>query len=201
MLNQIFTQTSDLPLQETPILDRTEAIFNNIPSDVLSTGYSPARAQGIAPPFLQPVVDFMPKQSFSARNVLFGMAMSFRSSSIGAMYHVASEKNGSYVIIEQRFGFLPLLWGKDQQPIPVYEVVEEIEAVLDFSELHSRFPSLSYTQISAALGFLRSLAQFNSKGVDIDALQDEEIENSQSFQETVKQAMEDKEALRVLAPL
>jgi len=147
------------------------------------------------------VINTSPQRNLSARNVLFGMAMSFRASNISVMYRVASEKNGNFVTIDRRFGFLPLVWGKDKRPVAVYEIVEEIEAILDFGKLKSRFPTLSYTQVTATVGFLRSLAQFNSKNVDIDALQDEELENSQSFQDAMRQAVDDKEVVRVLASL
>jgi len=141
------------------------------------------------------------RSSYLSKQVLLGMAMSVRANSIGMMYQTASGKNGSYVVVDRKFSYLPLLWGKDGRPVAVYEVVEEIEAILDFGELRSRFPTLSYTQVTATIGFLRTLAQFNSKNKEIDALQDEEIENGKPFQDAVKQAMGDKEAVRVLAPL
>ncbi len=120
---------------------------------------------------------------------------------ISPMYQQASRRNGGFVTIDHKFGDLPLLWGSDKHPIFVYEVVELIEETLDFSELHSRLPTLSYAQIAGAVGFLRTLAQFNRKGVDIDAMQDEDMEANSEFQQALRNAVQDKETARVLAPL
>lgn len=175
--------------------------FANHRRNFSSAGWHSGLEQDAADFDLQSVINPLSRRNPAAQSLLLSMAMTFRANNISAMYRVASEKNGSFVTIDRRFGFLPLLWGKDQRPVPVYDVVEEIEAILDYDELKSRFPTLSYTQVSATVGFLRSLAQFNSKNVDIDALQDDEIESSQRFQDVVMQAMEDKEVMRVLAPL
>lgn len=136
-----------------------------------------------------------------AQVVLLNMAQAVVADGISPMYRMASQKNGGFVVVDRKFSYLPFLEGKDGKVVFVYEIVEEIEAVLDFRELHSFFPELTYPQIVGAVGFLRSLSQFNRKGMDLDALYDQTVESDPRFQKAVAEAMEDKEVVRVLAPL
>ena len=143
----------------------------------------------------------LPAQREVSKRQLLDMAKTVVADYISPMYQQASQSNGGFVVVDRKFGDLPLLMGTDNRPVFVYEVVEMIEETLDFSELHSRLPTLSYGQIVGTVGFLRTLAQFNRKGVDIDALQDEAIEADPMFQEAVKKGVQDEETTRVLTLL
>lgn len=142
-----------------------------------------------------------PAQSQASQRLVMDIAKNRVADYISPMYQQASRRNGDFVTIDPQFSDLPLLWGSDKCPVFVYEVVDLIEETLDLSELHSRLPTLSYAQIAGTLGFLRTLAQFNRKGLDIDAMQDEDMEASPEFQQALRNAVQDKETARVLAPL
>ncbi len=114
-----------------------------------------------------------------------------------AAYVRASEATGSAVRLDPDYGCLPILVGNNDQPVFLYEVVEALDGAVDYQALRAEFPNLSFGQIAGALALLRKLAQFNTRGVDIDQLKDALIEGSAEFQAQMAVAMADQEVRRV----
>jgi len=114
------------------------------------------------------------------------------------LFAQAREASGNAVVLAPHYSFLPILIGRDQQPIALYRFVEVLDDVVDFDQIQEAFPTLSFGQISGALAFLRKLVQFNTRGVDIDRLEDEAFEGSPEFQAQMKRAVADQEITRVL---
>jgi len=112
----------------------------------------------------------------------------FRKTAIGSRGVVQFLNNSS----------LPVVWGSDGDPVFLYQIVEELDAVTDYGELQARLPTLSIGQIVGSIGYLRKLSQFNTVGIDIDKLENQELESSSAFQAAVLKSMEDKQT-RVLS--
>lgn len=108
----------------------------------------------------------------------------------------ASERSGGVVALDPQFGCLPLIMGRDGQPVLMYKFVEVIHELVSLSEIQQEFPSLSYRQIEGGIAFLRALTQFNIRGLDIDAEEEQLLEASPQFQQQIKDALK-KEATRV----
>ncbi len=113
------------------------------------------------------------------------------------LYHQASEANGGKVIMDQQHGYLPVLIGSDDNLIPLYKFVEVIDEITDYDQIRDEFPTLSFGQIASAIGFFRKLAQFNTRNIDIDALEDAFLEDNPDFQAAIRASLEDQEGLRV----
>ena len=112
---------------------------------------------------------------------------------------LSSSKTGGLVTFPEDYAHVPVLTGSDGNPVLLYRVVEEIEHLVDPAELQAQFPTLSYTQIVAALMFLRKVAQFNTRNLDLDEVEDAELESSEAFQEIVAQSLKSEE-LRIVYP-
>ena len=112
---------------------------------------------------------------------------------------LSSSKTGGLVTFPEDYAHVPVLTGSDGNPVLLYRVVEEIEHFVDPAELQAQFPTLSYTQIVAALMFLRKVAQFNTRNLDLDEVEDTELESSEAFQEIVAQSLKSEE-LRIVYP-
>ncbi len=111
-----------------------------------------------------------------------------------------SQSTGKAVQLLPDYGNVLALIGNDSKPVLLYELVEQIDGIVDYTQLVEAFPSLSFGQISSALSFLRKVAQFNTKGVDIDAVEDLIFEQSEDFKETVIENASYPEVTRVLNP-
>ncbi len=111
----------------------------------------------------------------------------------------ASRKAGSFVDFPQKYGFIPTLRGIDNEPVLLYRIVEEIETIVDPDDLLKRFSTLSYAQIVGALIFLRKMAQFNSRNIDVDEIEDSFNEADPSFQQMLEESMNNTE-LRYVYP-
>ena len=109
----------------------------------------------------------------------------------------ASKRAGGVVQFPPQYSHVPTLIGSDGEPVLLSRVVEEIETVLDPQDIPDAFPTLSYTQIVGALAFLRRVAQFNTKGLDLDELGDEGIEQSEAFQQAITESLADRQVRRV----
>jgi hypothetical protein len=126
--------------------------------------------------------------------------------SIGVLNRIAylktllesSDSTGGYVQIQQELGCLPALIGNDERPVFLYEFVEALDGAVDYDVLKEEFPTLSYAQINGAINFLRKVAQFNMRGVDIDALEDEEDANDEELMNALRNALTHGETSRVL---
>lgn len=109
-----------------------------------------------------------------------------------------SEKSGGAVMIDPKYGCLPMLIGSDGDAILLRDFIEEIDGVLDYDELQEKLPTLTFVQIASGIEFLRQLSQFNLRGIDIDDLEAQSIESDAQFQSIIGQALRDKEVARVL---
>lgn len=110
----------------------------------------------------------------------------------------ASKKTGNAVIISPQYNCLPVLLGSDGEVIPLYELVEEWDAITDYDEIQERFPTLSYMQVAGAVAFIRKITQFNADQMDIDAVLSHKIESDPDFQQELRSAIADREITRVL---
>ncbi|HZG52772.1 MAG TPA: hypothetical protein VEZ40_11615 [Pyrinomonadaceae bacterium] len=114
------------------------------------------------------------------------------------MFIECSTVTGGYVHINPQLGCLPALIGSDNEPIYLYEFVEVLDGLIDYDAITEEFPTLTYAQIGGALAFLRKTAQFNARGVDIDALEDEADANDPELINALRVALNDRETSRVL---
>lgn len=68
-----------------------------------------------------------------------------------------SNMSGGFVIIDSASGFVPSLLGSDGRFVPVYDLFSVMEGYLDFDGFRSEFPTISDSQIIAALSFVEKL--------------------------------------------
>lgn len=111
---------------------------------------------------------------------------------------VCSVSTGGYVQINPQLGCLPALIGSDARPVYLYEFVEALDGLIDYASVKEEFPTLSYAQINGAIAFIRKIAQTNAKGIDIDALEDEDDANDVELMKAIRSALNSGEASRVL---
>jgi len=109
-----------------------------------------------------------------------------------------SKATGGYVRLEPGFGFCPVLIGSDENPVPLYEIVEVIDEMIDYDNIKNEFPTLSYAQIDAAISFIRKVAQFNIRGINLDDLDDQDIVANHTLLNNLKVVSTDEEGARVL---
>lgn len=109
-----------------------------------------------------------------------------------------NEATGGHVRLLPELQFCPVLIGDDGNPIPLYELVEVIDGVVDYSEIQAEFPNISFAQIDGAISFLRKIAQFNILGVDFDDLEDEMLAEDEGLLEELRNALANQEIPRVL---
>lgn len=100
-----------------------------------------------------------------------------------------SHVTGGFVHFPMEYGFVPVLVGNDEKPVLLYKIVEEIESLLDPDDIREQFPTLSYTKIVGALMFLRKMAQFNTRGLDLDDAEDAVLEKSEAFQKELMDSL------------
>ena len=117
---------------------------------------------------------------------------------IAAFYTEVSHHTGSVVEIREEQSCLPLVRDSDGQPVLLYEFVSELDGLTDYDDLQERFPTLSYGQIAGCMAFLRRLTEFNTKGIDLETLEDSDLESNTDFQEALRRALSDGEVTRVL---
>ena len=104
-------------------------------------------------------------------------------------YSTYNDAIGGLIELHQDYSFCPVLTGRDGRPVFLFKLVEVLDELLDYSTIRDRLPGLSFRQISAAIAFLRKLAQFNLKGIDIDALIDSEEEADQELINNLRSAL------------
>lgn len=117
---------------------------------------------------------------------------------VAQMLSEKSRETGGYVEIRPDFTFCPVLMGSNSRPVFLYELVETLDDIIDYDRIKEELPILSSAQIGGALAFLRRISQFNVKGVDIDALEDEELTNDEALLNQLREALADQEVARVL---
>lgn len=101
----------------------------------------------------------------------------------------ACERSGGIVVLNPDFGCLPMIIGRDGEKVLMYEFVEVLHELVSLADIQQEIPSLSYRQIEGGITFLRSLTQFNIRGVDIDAEEEQLLEASPKFQQQIKDAL------------
>ncbi len=116
------------------------------------------------------------------------------------IFAAASKATGGFVVIHPNYKFLPVLQGKDDSLVFLYQFVEAIEEKLDYDELKAEYPMLSYGQIAGGIAFLRKLAQFNIENKNIDDIEDQIINEDQGFVRQVRESLTSRTVERVLTP-
>jgi len=101
-------------------------------------------------------------------------------------FKMNSEETGSYVQILKEYACCPVLIGSDAEPIFLYKFIEIIDEIIDFGRLKEELPTLTFGQLNGAISFLRKLAQFNVKFVDVDDLEDEMLMNTDQILEELR---------------
>ena len=114
------------------------------------------------------------------------------------VFNELSKKTGGYVQLRPEFSYCPVLMGNDNQPVFLFQFVEVLDEMVDFSNIREELPTISFAQIDGAISFLRKLAQFNSKDFDIDNFADEELIQNERFLNELRQAFTHQETTRVL---
>lgn len=118
--------------------------------------------------------------------------------SILAYFNACSAAASNYVQFPSDYAGLPVLIGQDNKPVYLYELVEAVDEAVDYDEVKRMLPTLSFAQISGAIAFLRRVAQFNLRGVDIDGLELRFFRDSVEIANELQAAVSDKEPSRVL---
>ncbi len=101
----------------------------------------------------------------------------------------ACERSGGTVVLNPDFGCLPMIIGRDGEKVLMYKFVEVLHELVGLADIQQELPLLSYRQIEGGITFLRSLTQFNTRGVDIDAEEEQLLEASPKFQQQIKDAL------------
>lgn len=84
------------------------------------------------------------------------------------MYSQCNDAVGGPVSFHREFSYCPTLLGENGLPIFLFQFVEILDELVDYEKIKNLLPGLSFRQIGGAVAFLRKIAQFNCKGVDID---------------------------------
>jgi hypothetical protein len=125
------------------------------------------------------------------------------SAAHNAMYMVqvlarCSELTGRFVEILPDYAFTPVLRGIDNDPVPLYQVVEVLDGLVDYETVKQELPTLSYSQIGGAFSFLRKVAQLNPREIDFDLLEDHRLSEDTVLLDELTKSQDDKEIVRVL---
>ncbi|WP_435546814.1 hypothetical protein [Desulfobacterium sp. N47] len=81
---------------------------------------------------------------------------------------------------------------------PLFSLIEVVDELIDYDRIIQELPGISYSQINGAISFLRKVAQFNMKNIDIDDTLDDELAANDSFLSELRKAFADKGDTRVL---
>ena len=114
------------------------------------------------------------------------------------VFSCCSDATGGYVQLRSQNEYIPVLIGANDQSVPLYHFVEVLDEVLDYDSIIKEIPFLSYSQIGGAISFLRGISQINPKGIDLDALEDQQLSEDSLFLDELRKALADKETARVL---
>lgn len=166
----------DFPLGSSDFIERQTCLANKTNRDGSDTTYTIIRSDSL-------YSDTNPFE-FPHRNLIQEMQQ-------------VSRAVGGCVEILPELGYCPFLRGSDSHPVLLYEVIEAIDGIIDYDELKEEFPNLSYTQLNGAISFLRKLAQFNTRNIDVDALEDEADLSNTELVDAIVQAVELEEQVRV----
>lgn len=81
---------------------------------------------------------------------------------------------------------LPLVTGSDGVPVFLYQIIESIDENLDYDNMLLDNPTLSKRQIIGSVMFLRQLAHFNTKGLDMDEVEECVMEDLTGLQHSLR---------------
>lgn len=109
-----------------------------------------------------------------------------------------SELTGGHVEVLPDFGYMPTLIDTEGNPIFLYRIIEGLDEHLDEEKLLEDFPTLTYSQISSAIWFLKRVSQLNIQELDVDAYEDAYMLSNSGFLVELEQAHNAKEVIRVL---
>ena len=137
--------------------------------------------------------------NLQSRDMHQGIMEAMTINSIIQFYTQANEDAGGVIIFDPHRSCIPYLQGSDGSVILLYKFVEVLEDIIDYDRISEEFPSLSFGQIFGAIDFLRKLAQFNTKSMDVDSYEERFIEDNSSFQAAIIESLKNQEQLRVLA--
>lgn len=110
-----------------------------------------------------------------------------------------SELTGGHVKIVPDFSYMPTLIDNEGNPIFLYRIVEGVDEHLDVEKLLEDFPTLTFSQVSSALWFLKRVSQLNIQELDVDEYEDRYMLSNSGFLHELEQAYNDKEVVRVLS--
>ena len=113
-------------------------------------------------------------------------------------YKRRAAEAGDSIVVDAKYAGLPVVRSTNGEVTPVYEVVDVIDALIDYKQVVQQLPNVGYTQVGDVMAFLRKIAQFNLHGVDIDEYNDTQMESDPAFQEMMIGAVRDEESVRVL---
>lgn len=97
------------------------------------------------------------------------------------------------------FHYIPVIIGDGGRAVPLYQFVEVLDEIVDYDSVIAELPHLSYAQVGGAISFLRKIAQFNPRNIDIDYIEDQQLSEDPVFVEELRKALADKETSRVLS--
>jgi len=109
-----------------------------------------------------------------------------------------SDETGGYVQLLPQYHYVPVLIGTENNIVPLYELVEVMDDVLDYEVVLRQFPHLTYAQVGGAISFLRKIAQSNPTNIDIDEIEDAAMTSDPAFLDELRTALADEEISRVL---
>lgn len=113
-----------------------------------------------------------PKNSSSIGDILQSVMTSAMNIAAVAWLTNASRSTGGHVKFLSEFSDLPVLLGNDGNPVALFQFIEAIDGAVDYESVGEKLPTLSYAQMNGAISFLRKVAQFNTKRIDIDESED-----------------------------
>lgn len=109
-----------------------------------------------------------------------------------------SQKSEGEIKLLEKYGFFPVLIGKDQEPFPLYSFIEVLDGLIEYNEILDEIPSITLTQVQNTMTFLRKLTSINIFNADLDELEDSiDSDNSDYFQKLInsKNVIGDKRVL------
>ncbi|MBI5878491.1 MAG: hypothetical protein HZB53_12650 [Chloroflexi bacterium] len=109
-----------------------------------------------------------------------------------------AQKSGGLIHILPKYRNMPTLEDKNGRTVFLYELIEAIDGLIDYADIQRDFPALSIGQIDAAMRFIKSMAQYNTSGIDVDELENDFIRDNSAFLSELARAVATKEGTHVL---
>lgn len=119
-------------------------------------------------------------------------------SSAGHLMAEAAEKSGSHVVLPPAIKCLPCIQLRSGRYLPLFRFVEAVDGAVDYEDLLSEFPDLTYAQIHGSMQFLRRIAMFNTDSVDLDGILEQSEDADESLIVALRRALTSEEEPRVL---